>query len=69
MPPVRVGLIGNFAHSATIDAAKRLMASDAVRSGAVQPVFAGLESLAWRSDASVEVLGPVATVEEFYRHP
>ena len=68
MPPVRLGLIGNFAHSATVDAARRLADSGlGGKDGGVRLVFAGLGSQAWRGHAAIDVLGPVRDVEEFYR--
>jgi len=67
MPPVRLGLIGNFAHSATADAARRLVDSELADKG-VRLVFAGSGSDAWAAHTAVHVLGPLANVEDFYRH-
>lgn len=65
---MRLGLIGNFAHSPTSDAARRLLDSGFAQAGnGVKLVFGGLGSEAWRARAAVDVLGPVRSVDEFYQ--
>jgi glycosyltransferase involved in cell wall biosynthesis len=66
--PMRIGLIGNFAHSATLDTAKRLVNSPLSRDpNRVQLVFAGRfsDKVPELATAGV-VLGPVRHVQEFY---
>ena len=61
-----VGLLGNFHHSATAEAASELVASPLGRDSAVQIVFAGIGSERYRMSAGVRSLGRVATINEFY---
>jgi len=65
---IRVGMIGNFAHSATIGAANALLESPLGMSEECRLVFAGLHSETWRTRARTraEVLGPVENIRTFY---
>jgi hypothetical protein len=66
-PPVRIGLIGNFAHSATADAARRLADSPlATAHGDIRLVFAGIGSERWHGHGAIDVLGKVDDVDQFY---
>lgn len=66
-PEIRVGLIGNFAHSATADAANALLGSKLGTSDECRLVFAGLHSEEiLRANERVEVLGPVENIRTFY---
>jgi hypothetical protein len=65
--PIRVGLIGNYNHSATRDSAERLLRSDLARDpDSVTLVFAGIGFDALSSLPGIDVLGPVPHVEDFY---
>jgi hypothetical protein len=64
--PVCVGLIGNFAHSATMGAAEALLGSELVGSAGCRLVFAGLQSNDICAPANVMLLGPVGDIREFY---
>lgn len=61
----RVGLIGDFAHSATMIAARRLLASTLTQDPSVEVVFAGPGSTALVSSGAT-VLGAVASIDAFY---
>ncbi|MDO9352850.1 MAG: glycosyltransferase family 4 protein, partial [Solirubrobacteraceae bacterium] len=63
---LRVGLIGNFAHSATSESADRLLASPLATDASVDLVFAGLDSETWASANGVTALGKVASIADFY---
>ncbi len=66
-PEIRVGLIGNFAHSATADAANTLLESKLGTSDECRLVFAGLHSeQALRANERAKVLGPVENISTFY---
>lgn len=64
---LRVGLLGNFRHSATIAAAEELMASPLAQTDSVELVFAGLHSDEWDGRCGARGMGTVKTVDEFYR--
>ncbi|MEJ7784162.1 MAG: glycosyltransferase [Solirubrobacteraceae bacterium] len=61
----RIGLIGDFAHSATMIAARRLLTSPLARDPSVEVVFAGAGSTALASSGAT-TLGRVASSESFY---
>lgn len=64
---VRVGLIGNFFHSATVDSARRLVQGGLGRDPGVRLVFGGIGSHQQGFDSErVDVLGPLESVDEFY---
>lgn len=65
--PLRIGLIGSFAHSATVDAARILCEGALARSSDVEIVLAGLGSQEWAQGRRVTALGRVETTAEFYR--
>jgi hypothetical protein len=62
---IRVGLLGNFFHSATAGAASELLKSPLGGDRAVEIVFAGIGSERYAS-AGVRALGAIATTDEFY---
>jgi hypothetical protein len=64
--PVSVGLIGNFAHSATMGAAEALLSSQLATSDACRLVFAGLQSSNICGPPNLKLLGPVGDIREFY---
>ena len=61
-----VGLLGNFYHGPTAQAASDLIASPLGRDSAVEVVLAGIGSEHYRTPRRVRSLGPVASVDEFY---
>ena len=61
-----VGLIGNFAHSATATAASEVLRSPLASDPSVQLLFAGLGSESWANSRGAIALGPVSRVNEFY---
>lgn len=66
-----VGLIGNFAHAATVASAQELIASPAARQGAVRVLLAGAGSERWGSQLKLpklDLLGHVRDVAEFYEN-
>ncbi len=63
---LRVGLLGNFFHSATSGAAAELLASPLARDPAVEVILAGIGSERYEGTAKVRSLGPVAGTDEFY---
>jgi hypothetical protein len=65
--PLRVGMLGNFAHISTRQSAERLLRSPLAGDQRVRLVFAGLHARsALSSRTGIEVIGPVARVEDFY---
>lgn len=67
--PLRVGFLGNFRHSATMDAGRRLADSQLARSPDIELVLGGLGSDEQRYalGPGPTLLGPVAAIEDFYR--
>lgn len=65
-PPWRIGVIGNFEHSATRSAAGQLLASSLARADDVEIVLAGLHSERFAPGAPARVLGPVSELRDFY---
>ncbi len=65
-PPWRVGVIGNFEHSATQSAARQLLASPLAHAEEIEIVLAGLHSQNFAPGASAKVLGPVHELRDFY---
>ena len=63
---LRIGLLGNFAHSATVAAAIELIESPLGRGGEVDLVFAGMNSHLLPDTARVQRLGPISDPAEFY---
>jgi hypothetical protein len=63
---VRVGLIGNFEHSATIGAAAALLASPLAASPCCELVLAGVHSDGWARSGNVTVLGALPDIQMFY---
>jgi hypothetical protein len=63
---VRVGLIGNFQHSATIGAATALLASPLAVSPGCELVLAGVHSDGWARSANVTTLGSLPDIQMFY---
>lgn len=61
-----VGLIGDFAHSATSDAARRLARSPLAQDSAFQLVFAGPGSEKWNQEDGIQGMGEVDDVGSFY---
>jgi|HubBroStandDraft_6_1064221.scaffolds.fasta_scaffold199419_2 hypothetical protein len=64
--PICVGLIGNFAHSATAAASSLLLGSELASSPDCRLIFAGLHSDSLVRDVNATVLGPVADARSFY---
>ncbi len=63
---LRVGLIGHFGHSATVDAAEALLASPLGRDANTEVVIAGVASEQWGRDRPVTSLGRVDSITDFY---
>jgi hypothetical protein len=63
---IHVGLIGNFAHSATASAAAALLASPLVTAADCRLVFAGLHADRLPVATEITVLGAVSDVRTFY---
>ncbi|HEV7163317.1 MAG TPA: glycosyltransferase [Solirubrobacteraceae bacterium] len=63
---LRVGLLGNFFHSATSGAATELLASPLARDPAVEVILAGIGSERYAASTKVRALGPIASTDEFY---
>jgi hypothetical protein len=63
---IRVGLLGNFHHSATARAGSELLASPLGKDPAVQIVLAGIGSERYDASAGVRSLGRVMSTDEFY---
>jgi hypothetical protein len=61
-----VGLLGNFHHGPTSQAATELIASPLGRDPAVQLILAGIGSERYTAVSGVRSLGPVASIDEFY---
>lgn len=66
--PLRIGFLGNFAHQATLDSARALLAAPAAVAPDVEVVLGG-----WASDGLADdlgdratVVGPVATAADFW---
>lgn len=64
--PLRVGLLGNFAHQSTRASAELLLASELAADPEATIVLAGLHSEDLPRPAGVEVLGTIARAESFY---
>lgn len=64
--PVRVGMLGNFAHQSTRASARSLLTSELAADPGVTIVLAGLHSENFPRPPGVKVLGTVARVESFY---
>lgn len=70
-PPIEsdrlcVGLIGNFAHSATAAAAHNLTLSPLAKDPGVHIILAGAGSEQWAASSDAVALGPVQSVNDFY---
>jgi hypothetical protein len=63
---LRVGLLGNFHHSATARAASELVASPLGRDPEIEVIFAGIGSERYEGTAGVRTLGRIAAIDEFY---
>lgn len=63
---LRVGIIGHFGHSATMDAAAALLASPLGQDPRAQIVFAGIESEEWGAGKNARSLGRVSSIADFY---
>jgi hypothetical protein len=64
--PLRIGMLGNFAHRSTRAGAELLLASELASAPGVEVVLAGLGSAAFAGSARVEVLGELERAESFY---
>ncbi len=63
---LRVGLIGNFAHTANVAAAEALLRSPLAADPAIEIVLAGVGSERWMSPPHVFALGAVDSPGAFY---